>query len=92
MLKSLEEGKTEEFATMQEALRRDGKEESDIKGYVADKYRDAYKAAYLAGREDQMDAIRETLNSTGYEFDYAGWEKQAKKKQEEEEEKRRNGQ
>lgn len=92
MLKSLEEGKTEEFATMQEALRRDGKEENDIKGYVADKYRDAYKAAYLAGREDQMDAIKETLNSTGYEFDYAGWEKQAKKKQEEEEEKRRNGQ
>lgn len=85
LLKALKAEDMDTFDTCVEALKENGMEDSAIKTAIADSgYRDEYKAAYRRGDDMRMLEIEETLDSTGYDYDFAKWRKDEQKKMDEE--------
>ena len=65
---------------MVQALWDNDVEDSQIRQWIGNKYRDSYKSAYKRGRTDEMLRIAQILDNSGYAFDIYEWEAQVDEK------------
>lgn len=80
MLDAIESNDWEGYDTMIAALYREEIEDSQIKQWISNKYRDQYKKAYRAGDHEKMAQIEAILDNTDFDFDTLAWEEQVDKK------------
>ena len=80
MFTALEQGDLDGYDAMVQALWDNDVEDSQIRQWIGNKYRDSYKSAYKRGRTDEMLRIAQILDNSGYAFDIYEWEAQVDEK------------
>ena len=80
MLTALDTMDYDGYDAMIEALHELGVEDSSIKSWISNKYRDQYKTAYRKGNDAEMARIEDILFNSGLDFDIDAWEEQVDKK------------
>ena len=80
MLTAIATNDWEGYDAMVQGLIQNNVEETQIKQWIGNKYRDEYKKAYHNNNYAEMARIEALLDNTGYDFDLMAWEEQVDKK------------
>lgn len=80
MMTSLDTQDWTGYDTMLQGLQDMGVDDSTIKTWIGNKYRDQYKSAYRKGDNAEMSRIENLLDNSGFDFDIDAWEEQVDNK------------